>query len=144
MRNVERADTRTTILGEKASMPVFVSPAALARLAHPEGECAIAAGVGNEGLIQVVSTSSSMSIESIMSARVSNDQPVFFQLYVNKDIEKSKATIRRAEKAGVKALWITVDSPVIGKRERDERVKAQIQVGRSHLSRCFLLHAGQK
>ena len=85
-----------------------------------------------------------MSIESIMAARVSNDQPVFFQLYVNKDIEKSKATIRRAEKAGVKALWITVDSPVIGKRERDERFKAQIQVGRSHLSRCFLPHAGQK
>ena len=128
MRNVEFVDTKTTILGEKTSMPVFVSPAALARLAHPEGECAIAAAVGKEGLIQVVSTSSSMSIESVMEARVSKDQPVFFQLYVNNDLEKSKAAIRRAEKAGVKALWVTVDSPVIGKRERDERHKAQIQV----------------
>ena len=101
----------------------------MAKFAHPKGECAIASGVGKEGVIQVVSTSSSMSIEDIMQARASNNQPVFFQLYVNRDIEKSKILIRRAEKAGVKAIWITVDSAVIGKRERDERLKAEVNVG---------------
>ena len=129
LRNVEVIDTRTMILGQKSSLPIYVSPAAMAKFAHPKGECAIASGVGKEGVIQVVSTSSSMSIEDIMQARASNNQPVFFQLYVNRDIEKSKILIRRAEKAGVKAIWITVDSAVIGKRERDERLKAEVNVG---------------
>ena len=129
LRNVEEINTSTMILGQKTSMPVFVSPAAMAKLAHPLGECAIASGVGKEGLIQVVSTSSSMSIEDIMSARVEKEQPVFFQLYVNRDINKSKALIRRTEQAGVKAIWITVDSAVIGKREQDERIRAKVTVG---------------
>jgi len=128
LRNVGAINTRTSILGQSTSMPVFVCPAAMAKLAHPDGECAIATGVGKEDLIQVVSTSSSMSIEAIMAARVSETQPVFFQLYVNPDIEKSKALIKRAEKAGVRALWVTVDSPVIGKREMDERLKSQVVV----------------
>ena len=129
LRNVEEIDTRTTILGQKTSMPVFVSPAAMAKLAHPLGECAIASGVGKEGLIQVVSTSSSMPIEHIMNARVDKEQPIFFQLYVNQDINKSKALIRRAEQAGAKAIWVTVDSAVIGKREQDERIRAKLTVG---------------
>ncbi|KAN0116872.1 cytochrome b2 [Hyaloscypha variabilis] len=129
LRNVEIINTSTMILGQKTSMPVFVSPAAIAKLAHPLGECAIASGVGKEGLIQVVSTSSSMSIEDIMYARVEKEQPVFFQLYVNRDINKSKALIRRAEQAGVKAIWITVDSAVIGKREQDERIRAKVTAG---------------
>jgi L-lactate dehydrogenase (cytochrome) len=128
LRNVGTIDTRTTILGQSTSMPVFVCPAAMAKLAHPDGECAIATGVGKEGFIQVVSTSSSMSIEAIMAARVSENQPILFQLYVNKDIRESKALIQRAEKSGVRALWVTVDSPVIGKREMDERLRSQVVV----------------
>ena len=78
--------------------------------------------------MQVVSTSSSVPIEDIMNARVDKEQPVFFQLYVNQNINKSKALIRRAEQAGVKAIWITVDSAVIGKREQDERIRAKVSV----------------
>jgi L-lactate dehydrogenase (cytochrome) len=128
LRNVEQIDTRASILGFPCTLPVFVSPAAMAKLAHPAGECAIAAAAGREGLIQVVSTASSMPVEKVMAARTRDDQPVFFQLYVYRDLEKSKALIARAERAGVKALWVTVDSPVMGKRERDERVKAAVQV----------------
>ncbi|RMY42440.1 hypothetical protein D0864_16095, partial [Hortaea werneckii] len=52
------------------------------------------------------------------------DQTVFWQLYADKDLEKSEAFVRRVEKAGVKSIWLTVDSPVVGNRERDERSKS--------------------
>jgi L-lactate dehydrogenase (cytochrome) len=129
LRDVSSIDTRTAILGYPCSLPIFVSPAAMAKLAHPEGECAIAAGVGAEDLIQVASTSSSWPIEKIMEARVHKDQPVFFQLYVHKDRQRAETLSRKAERAGAKALWVTIDTPVMGKRERDERVMATIQVG---------------
>lgn len=128
LRDVEVIDTRTAILGYPCSLPIFVAPAALAKLGHPEGECALAAGAGYEDLIQVVSTVSSWPIEAIMAARVRKDQPVFFQLYVNKNRKISEALIRKAENVGVKAIWVTIDSPVMGKREQDERVKTIVQV----------------
>jgi L-lactate dehydrogenase (cytochrome) len=129
LRDVEPVDVQTTILGQSCSMPVFVSPAAMAKLAHPDGECAIAAAAGHEGVIQIVSTSSSIPIEKIMEARPFAHQPVFFQLYVHRNRSRSEALVRRAEKAGAKAIWITVDAPVMGKREKDDRVKAVLQVG---------------
>lgn len=79
-------------------------------------------------IIQVVNTVSSMPIEAIMDARVSKDQTVFWQLYADKDLEKSEAFVRRVEKAGVKSIWLTVDSPVVGNRERDERSKSGAEV----------------
>lgn len=125
LRDVQTIDCSTTILGHKSSLPFYTSPVGLGKLVHPEGECAIARGVGHEGVIQVVNTVSSMPIEQIMEARVSPDQTIFWQLYADRDLEKSAAFVRRVEKAGVKAIWLTVDSPVVGKRERDERAAAE-------------------
>jgi L-lactate dehydrogenase (cytochrome) len=59
-----------------------------------------------------------------MESRVNEEQPVFWQLYADRDLDKSVAFVRRVERAGVKAIWLTVDSPVVGKRERDERATA--------------------
>lgn len=126
LRNVDAVDTRTTILGKASSLPIYVSPTGLGKYAHPQAECALAAGAGKEGLIQVIPTSPSMSIEAIVGARISEAQPQFFQLYVNRDHEKAQALIRRVEKLGVSSLWITVDSAVLGKRERDDRLKAEV------------------
>lgn len=123
LRAVGEIDTSTTILGQHSSLPIYTSPVGLAKLVHPSGECAIAAADGKEGVIQVVNTVSSMPIEAIMDARIAKDQPVFWQLYVDKDLQKSKAFVERVEKCGVKSIWVTVDSPVIGNRERDERSK---------------------
>lgn len=134
LRHVENIDTRTTILGKGTSMPVYVSPSGLAKYAHPDAECALASGAGKEGLIQVIPTSPSMAIESIMGARVNQEQPMFFQLYLNRDIQKAEALIRRVETLGVSAIWLTVDSPVLGKRERDDRLKAQVWSCRKHLT----------
>lgn len=57
MRNVAKVETRRSILGCSSSAPFFISPAAMARLAHPDGELALARGCASEGLIQVVSQS---------------------------------------------------------------------------------------
>ncbi|KAH0382935.1 L-lactate dehydrogenase, partial [Aureobasidium melanogenum] len=126
LRKVGRVDCSTTILGHLSALPIYTSPVGLAKLVHPSGECAIAAAVGKEGCIQVVNTVSSVPIEEIMDARVSKNQIIFWQLYADKDLEKSKAFIKRVERAGVAAIWLTVDSPVVGNRERDERSKSVV------------------
>lgn len=128
LRDVGNIDTNTTILGKPCAMPLFIAPCGLNKLANSGGECAITSAVGKAGLIQVISTGASMSPESIIAARADKSQPVFFQLYVNKDIEKSKVLIRRIEKLGFSSLWLTVDSPVLGKRERDGRINAKDNV----------------
>lgn len=128
LRDVATVDTSTTILGFPTSMPVFVSPTGLNKLAHPNGECEITAAVGKAGLIQVVSTVSSQPIEKVMEARVDLKQPIFFQLYANKDTAKTKTLLRRVKDLGVSSIWVTVDTPVLGKRERDEKLKAQENV----------------
>ncbi|KAG9840846.1 L-lactate dehydrogenase, partial [Aureobasidium melanogenum] len=126
LRKVGRVDCSTTILGHPSALPIYTSPVGLAKLVHPSGECAIAAAVGKEGCIQVVNTVSSIPIENIMDARVSKNQIIFWQLYADKDLEKSKAFIKRVGRAGVAAIWLTVDSPVVGNRERDERSKSVV------------------
>ncbi|THV84978.1 L-lactate dehydrogenase [Aureobasidium pullulans] len=128
LRKVARVDCSTNILGYHSALPIYTSPVGLAKLVHPSGECAIATAAGKEDCIQVVNTVSSMPIEDIMDARVSKNQVVFWQLYADKDLEKSKTFVRRVEKAGVAAIWLTVDSPVVGNRERDERSKSVVDI----------------
>ncbi|KAL1996007.1 hypothetical protein VTN49DRAFT_542 [Thermomyces lanuginosus] len=129
LRNVGSIDTRTKILGYDVSLPIYISAVGIAKFAHPGGECTLASAAGKEGIAQLVATRSSMSVESIMKARSRPTQPIFFQLYMHKDMKISEETIKRAIKAGVAGIWLTVDSPVTGKRERDERLKAQVDVG---------------
>jgi L-lactate dehydrogenase (cytochrome) len=106
---------------------VYISSAGLGNYAHPQAECTLAIGAVKEGLTQLIPTSPSMSLEAIANARINKTQPQFFQLYVIKDHEKARALIKRVEKLGVSALWITVDSPVLGKREGDDRVKSAVR-----------------
>ncbi|RAH51378.1 FMN-dependent alpha-hydroxy acid dehydrogenase [Aspergillus brunneoviolaceus CBS 621.78] len=121
-------DTRTTILGQKVSLPVYMSPTGIAKLAHPDAECALAAAAGHEGLAQVLANGASMPIERVRAARTNpQHQPLFAQLYVNKDRRKSVETVRRAVEAGACGVWVTVDSPVVGKREMDERLNLEVQ-----------------
>ncbi|KAJ6188106.1 hypothetical protein N7519_003014 [Penicillium mononematosum] len=136
LRKIPAVNTTTAILGYSTTLPVYISPVGLAKLAHPQGECALAAAAGKDGLVQVLANGSSMPIEQVMKSRTSPNQPIFQQLYVNKDIKKSVETVRRAERAGASAIWITVDSPMVGKREMDERLNLRVTVwtlpGRYH------------
>ncbi|KAK9455032.1 FMN-dependent dehydrogenase-domain-containing protein [Dipodascopsis uninucleata] len=122
LRDVRYVNTESRIQGIRTSLPVFVSPAALARLAHPDGEKAIARACGNEGIVQMVSNNASLRYSDIASARIKPDQPMMFQLYVQNDRKKSERQLRDVVKAGCNAVVLTVDAPWPGKRELDERV----------------------
>lgn len=129
MVNVEKLDLSTTILGYKSPFPIFIAPAALAKLAHPDGERCLAQGAGNSGIIQVVSSSASMTPEEIAVGRVRKDQVQFYQLYVVSDHSKTEDILARVKRAGYKGLFVTVDTAVPGKRETDERYKATLIAG---------------
>ena len=124
-KDVEKVSTSITLLKgtQPSSLPLFVSPAAMARLAHPDGECGIARACGKHGIIQAVSNNASQSIEHIASARVFPKQPQWFQLYVQTSRSKSEAVLKRVNEAGYTAIVLTLDAPTPGKREADERVK---------------------
>jgi len=122
MVNVRDINMETTILGYKSAFPVMIAPTALAKLAHPDGEKCYCQGAGNQGIIQVVPTLGSLTVEEITAVRKPG-QIHFMQLYVNTDRKKTEKLIRRAEKCGCKALFVTVDAPQMGRREKDMRMK---------------------
>ena len=123
MRDVTEADMTCTILGCPTSAPFFVSPAAMARLAYKDGELAIARGCANENIVQCISSNASYPLQTIVEAG-SKNQAFFFQLYVNSDREKSVQLLHKARSLGIKAIFVTVDAHVPGKREADERLAA--------------------
>ncbi|KAH7402266.1 FMN-dependent dehydrogenase-domain-containing protein [Phaeosphaeria sp. MPI-PUGE-AT-0046c] len=125
LRNIRHVDTTTKMLGQKVNLPFFVSPAAMAKLAHPDGELALARGAEKHGIAQCISTNASFSMAEITSSVQPDSMPFFFQLYVNKNRAASEALLKDAEKNGIKGVWFTVDGPVQGKREADERVKVE-------------------
>ena len=122
--NVKAIDIRTKMLGEAVSMPLYITACALGKLAHPDGECALTRAAAIHGVIQMCPTLGSCSIEEMAAARPSPSSPCqWFQLYVNSNRDTTLSLIRRAEACGMKALCITVDAPVLGRRERDMRNK---------------------
>lgn len=132
LRNVSNVDMKTSILGFDSKAPFFISPAAMARLAHPDGELALSRAAAKEGIIQCVSSNASFSLKSIVQAAPPS-QPFFFQLYVNANHSKTVELLKTVGDLGVKAIFVTVDAPVPGKREADERA-AQEQTVKSAIS----------
>ncbi|KAI4095200.1 MAG: hypothetical protein LQ344_001712 [Seirophora lacunosa] len=133
LRDVSVRDTRSNIFGQDVEMPVFVSPAALAKLVHPDGEKAIARAVQKKGIIQCISTNASFPVTEIASAlSPSNNNkppPLFFQLYVSKTRPDTERLLRTVWAMGIRVLVLTVDSPIAGKREADERVRMEAAQG---------------
>ena len=142
LRPVQDVDCSSSILGISSSLPIFVAPAAMAGLAHPDGELAIARGAKAEGLLQTISTNASYPLNEIVGSVSSKESPHpwFLQLYVNRDRPKTEELLIHAVKLGVRAIFLTVDCPVAGKREADERLahdtslKAPISGGGSQSS----------
>ncbi|CAK9219741.1 unnamed protein product [Sphagnum troendelagicum] len=119
--DVSSVNTSTTVLGFRIAMPIMVAPAALHKLAHPEGEVATARAVSAADTIMILSTTSSCSMEEVAAAAPGVR---FFQLYVYKDRKISEHLVRRAEDAGFSALVLTVDTPRLGRREADLKNKS--------------------
>ncbi|WP_410591059.1 alpha-hydroxy acid oxidase [Amycolatopsis sp. lyj-23] len=123
LRGSDKRDLSIELLGTPSSMPILVAPTAFHRLAHPDGELATARAAARAGTIMIVSMAATTAIEEIAAAarEAAPDPGLWFQLYLQPDLEFTEAIVRRAENAGVKAFVVTVDSPVLGRRERDDR-----------------------
>ncbi|KIW16075.1 hypothetical protein PV08_06126 [Exophiala spinifera] len=123
LKNVAHVSTRGTMLGCDVSLPLWISPTGIGKAGGPEGEIALSKGAAETGIIQTISTNASFPLEEILSA-AAPDQPFFFQLYVNKDRTKTEELLRKVNgQPQIKALFVTVDLPVVSKREADERIK---------------------
>lgn len=122
--DVSKLDTRVNLFDRELPFPILLAPAAYQKLVHPEGELATAKGAG--AATMVVSTMASVSVEDIAAA---TKQPPWFQLYVQPDRGFTKALVQRAEAAGCQALVVTVDTPIPGLRNREERIKFALPPG---------------
>ncbi|KAF7713947.1 FMN-dependent alpha-hydroxy acid dehydrogenase [Penicillium ucsense] len=120
--DVENIDMSTTMLGTPVSIPFYVTATALGKLGHPEGEVVLTKAAHNHNVIQMIPTLASCSFDEIVDAK-QGDQVQWLQLYVNKDREITRKIVAHAEKRGCKGLFITVDAPQLGRREKDMRSK---------------------
>jgi L-lactate dehydrogenase (cytochrome) len=120
--DVEKVDFSTTMLGSKCSIPFYVTATALGKLGHHEGEVVLTRAAHDHDVIQMIPTLASCSFDEIVDAR-KGDQVQWLQLYVNKDRAITKRIIEHAEARGCKGLFITVDAPQLGRREKDMRSK---------------------
>ncbi|MFI8607173.1 alpha-hydroxy acid oxidase [Pseudomonas sp. NPDC077649] len=126
LRDLSGGNTRLRLFGQDFDHPIFLAPVAYQQLAHPDGELAsvLAAGAVRAGML--VSTQASVELETIAAAA---QTPLWFQLYIQPDRDFTAALVRRAEAAGYQALVLTVDAPVSGVRNREQRAGFALPAG---------------
>jgi 4-hydroxymandelate oxidase len=124
--DVSKIDLRTELLGRTIPLPILIAPTAYQRLIHPDGELATVRGANATGTTMVVSTQATTSLEDVAAAATS---PLWFQLYLQPNREFTRALVSRAEKAGYQALVMTVDTPILGMRHREQRTQFTLPPG---------------
>jgi L-lactate dehydrogenase (cytochrome) len=118
LRDVGDVDPSTTLLGRPLPLPLVLAPTGFTRIADPDGELAVARAAARAGVPYTLSTLGTRSIEEVAEA---SGGPKWFQVYVWRDRGLVKEMIDRAATAGYYALVLTVDTAVLGRRERDVR-----------------------
>ena len=126
--DIEKTSLSTSFLGQPVDFPMFVAPAALARLGHPDGEKCIVEGASKHNGTYCISSNASCSLEELFEARDQAEAEggkinLWFQLYVNRDRKKTEEIVKKAAAGGCTTIVLTVDAPVGGRRERDLRAK---------------------
>jgi 4-hydroxymandelate oxidase len=121
--DVSKIDTSSKLLGQELPHPILLAPCAYHGLFHPEAEIETARGANAGEAIFVISTMASVGVEEIVQTCKT---PPWFQLYVQPDRGYTRELIQRIEDAGCAALCVTVDTPVIGTRNRETRVRFQL------------------
>lgn len=111
-------DLRTRVLGTELSMPILLAPVGYLRVMNPEGEIAAARAAGKAGVGLILSTVSGHRLEDVKAASTA---PVWYQLYLTGGRAAAEGAMRRAMDVGYTVLVITIDSTVIGHRERESR-----------------------
>ncbi len=126
LNDVSKLDTTVTLFGQKLAYPILIAPTAFHKIMHPEGELATAKGAGKAKATYVVSSFTTTPLEELKKVAT---EPLWFQLYVRDDKEFTKNLVQKAESLGYRALCITVDTPVGGARNRQERVNFKLPDG---------------
>ena len=131
--DVSKIDTRTTVMGQHMPYPFAFSPTGFTRIATSAGELAVARVAAKHGVPYTLSTLGTRSIEEVAAAAAgvtaaratgatdTTAAPLWYQLYVWKDRGLSRELVQRAKAAGYKAIMVTVDTAVFGRRDRDVR-----------------------
>ena len=119
LTGIKEADTSTSLLGQRLSMPIYVTPMANHGVVHAVAEVGSAQGAKKAGTLFVAPTGSTKTMEEV--AESIKGGPRWFQLYFNKEPEVNRDLLRRAERAGYSAIVLTVDLPVLGIRDRNVR-----------------------
>ncbi len=118
LAGVGAPDPSTTLLGETIPVPIVMAPTGFTRLAHSQGELAVARAAARAGVPFTLSTLATYSIEEVAAV---SDGTKWFQVYVWRDRGLVREMIQRAADCGYKAIMPTVDTTVFGRRERDVR-----------------------
>jgi isopentenyl diphosphate isomerase/L-lactate dehydrogenase-like FMN-dependent dehydrogenase len=118
LRDVSRTSVATTLLGTPVAAPIAIAPTGLATMVHPDADRVLAREAARAGIPFVLSTAAGTTLEEVAAV---GDGRRWFQLYVFRDRSITERLIERAEAAGYDALVLTVDVPVVGKRDRDRR-----------------------
>lgn len=117
LRDVSQRDLSVELFGRRIPAPVLLGPIGVQGIVHQDGEIASARAAASLGLPFVLSTAASRSIEQV--AQAGGAAPRWFQLYWGKDSEMAASMVQRAERSGYEALVLTLDTHVLGWRERD-------------------------
>lgn len=125
LRDISNISTITTIFGHESPLPLGVAPTAMQCLAHSEGEIATAKACKEMGVVMGLSSFSTTCLEDVKTA-LGPDHPGALQLYLFEEREESQHLIQRAKKAGYKAVFLTVDTPVLGRRNLEIRNKFKL------------------
>lgn len=126
LTDVRGGHTRLQLFGQTLQHPILLAPVAYQRLFHPDGELATVRAAAVMEAAMVVSTLASHTLEAIAQPAQS---PLWFQLYVQPDREFTLQLVRRAEAAGYQALVVTVDAPIAGIRNREQRAGFHLPPG---------------
>jgi L-lactate dehydrogenase (cytochrome) len=118
LRDVGTIDTSCSLFGRSLPLPLILAPTGFTRIVAPEGEFAVARAAAAAALPYTLSTMSTRSIEEVAAV---SDGPKWFQVYVWRDRGLVKDLLQRAEASGYEGIMITVDTAVLGRRERDVR-----------------------
>ena len=113
--DVSNLDTSTTFLGHKLRIPVLLAPIGSLQILTPEGAVAVAKAAAEFGTVNFVSSVTQPTLEEIAAT---TSAPKIFQLYVQGDMKWVEALLARVKRAGYKALCLTVDTAIYGRRER--------------------------
>ncbi|KAL8954355.1 MAG: hypothetical protein Q9183_007172, partial [Haloplaca sp. 2 TL-2023] len=119
LRDISLIDTSVPVFGARNSIPLGIAPTAMQCLAHPDGEIATAKACKKAGMVMGLSSFATTTLENVATA--SDGNPNVLQLYLFEEHAHSTKLIQRAKKAGYKAVFLTVDTPMLGRRNMEIR-----------------------